>query len=98
MVIDYQVVLHIFGIKYIATGFHRRRYNNAVCTPIDDTFGFAAAFGTVNGIISKHTNYYTNDAHREDGFVIDDSNICNTINLSDNGECDLGVVRCFRTL
>jgi hypothetical protein len=47
------------------------------------------------------TNFYTNDIGGEDGFGIDRTmnlHLCGTYNTSNDGDGELGIVRCYRTL
>jgi hypothetical protein len=59
--------------------------------------------GITNGDMHKYPTqslWYTNDAGREDGIIIDYqySGGCDTFALTDPGEDQAAVVRCFRQL
>jgi uncharacterized protein (TIGR02145 family) len=74
------------------------RAHNCVCTPHTDGYGWAALVGTVNGgVATDQSDYYTNDAGREDGFWIDYG--CNSWGNNNAGESNArGVIRCYRVL
>ncbi|MDR0694993.1 MAG: hypothetical protein LBF81_06815, partial [Prevotellaceae bacterium] len=72
------------------------------CTGGTDFFGFASIVAICNGTVTDYDNFYTNDAGREDGFILDyDANWaykCGAYKVNDEGECHTAVVRCFRQL
>jgi uncharacterized protein (TIGR02145 family) len=76
---------------------------HSTCSPISDTYGFASIYGIINGDANnKYCNWYTNDAGREDGILIDqdsENHACGSFyiaNVGDSGE--RAVVRCYRQL
>ncbi len=85
-----------------SAGAALRCYNSS-CSPISDTYGWASLFGTENGVVyPNYSLWYTNDAGREDGFTIDGDGggypSCNLWSISNDGECQWALVRCYRAL
>jgi uncharacterized protein (TIGR02145 family) len=81
------------------------RAYNARCTPITDPYGFASIYGIVNGVKNDYGHWYTNDSSREDGFGIDITTSsasvyrnCGYIGLTNTGDNQAAVVRCYRQL
>jgi uncharacterized protein (TIGR02145 family) len=79
------------------------RSNNSLCSTENALYGWASHVGVFNGVIRDIcSGWYTNDAGREDGFMVDGSpslNACGILNISDAGESnDKAVVRCYKQL
>ena len=71
---------------------------NSTCNPKTNGYGWASVIGTSETIITNYqTEYYTNDNGREDGIIID-SGGCGNATLTNDGEDNGCVVRCFRQL
>jgi uncharacterized protein (TIGR02145 family) len=77
---------------------------NTTCTPKNNPYGWASAYGISNGVIQQnHAVWYTHDEGREDGYIVDmggqDNYLCDHVWVNNTGEPDHpAVVRCLRQL
>jgi uncharacterized protein (TIGR02145 family) len=97
---DYTLLINAIGST--ATVCQRLRSLNSTCSPITDYYGFASHKGTLPNVIdTRATEWYTNDAMREDGIIIDYNTgfyVCNTITMNVVSNHSYATVRCFRQL
>ena len=97
---DYTLMINAIGST--TTVCQRLRSLNSTCSPITDYYGFASSKGHLgNAPDSRSTEWYTNDAMREDGIIIDynaGSYACNTVTMNIAANHGYANVRCFRQL
>ncbi|MDR2802654.1 MAG: hypothetical protein LBB31_05490, partial [Prevotellaceae bacterium] len=91
------------AIGNMATVCASLRTYDSSCSPISDSYGWSSRVGICNGGKCPYPAWYTNDAGREDGFIIDinaatNTKICNNYVVNAVGENEYPVVRCFRQL
>ena len=99
VVADFETLMNNIGDE--ATISARLRSLNSKCSPRYDYYGWANVYPPCNYTMNYSCeSCYTNDAWREDGFLIDwtDSGGCGNVGVKRCTPTNTGVVRCFRQL